>query len=1072
MQNSIQGFRLSAQQRHLWRLQETTPEQPYRAVCAILLEGDLQPRILEKSLYDVVHRHEILRTTFQRPPGIKTPFQVVSENAHLAWQAIDLTHLDAAHQEHRVEASMAEERARRFDFERGPLLRVSVFRLSQHRRVMTVSLPALCADRATLSHFTKELSQAYQSNLQEREEACEVMQYADFADWQNELLESGDDNAIRGKAYWRQSANADVPFLQLEKRAERGPYSPAVVPMRLNPRMRQDLEAMAQHHAVSLDVALFAAWQALMWRLTGRSDLVLFKLCDGRRLDDLKGALGLYDSYVPVTCHSEDVPLSKILSTARDKMQEVDVWLNHFEPDSIAGQIGFEFTAHAEEFLGNGLRFSIYRQQVVHQPFKLKLHCKYDREGLLAELEYDEQLFERTSVERFAGYWGRSLSTSVETRARLGSIDIIADEERRQLIVDLNETEAPFSRTKCVHELFEEQVARTPDATALVYEDFELTYAQLNARANQLAHVIREQGVKTGDRVGLSLERGAEVIIGLLGILKAGAAYVPLNPDHPQERLAYQIAESNAALLITNTGHVETNTFDVKTIDFEFNRDLLAAAAQNNQTANATPDDLVYVIYTSGSTGLSKGVAVQHRNLVNYAEFVMRLLQIREPLHFATVSTITADLGNTCIFPALLSGGCLHVLSYEMAMEGERMRGYVSKRPIDVLKIVPSHLQALLAAEPEGEFLPSRFLLLGGEALSWELAERLTQLRPRCQIYNHYGPTETTVGSLTFRISGKDRLNSLTVPIGRPITNTCAYVLDEYMHPVPTGVAGELYLGGAGVTMGYLNQPAETAARFIADPFAGDASARLYRTGDMVRRLSEGSIEFIGRTDNQIKVRGFRVELGEIEAALAAHPGVTLAVVLGSNPSPVSQRLVAYFVAAASKPPTSDDLRSFLRQRLPDYMVPSVFVCLREMPLTANGKIDRAALPAPEDTRPELQRIFVAPRNDTEKELAGIWARLLKIDEVGVHDNFFDLGGHSLLATQVVSRMRQVFKTEIPLRSLFEAPTVSALAERIDATRFDDTARLVAELEQLSDEEAMEELSRRTADTQTRGSRI
>src|SRR6185312_6278845 len=1086
MQDSTQGFRLSPQQRNLWLLQETNPEQLYRISCALQLEGDLQARILERALYDVVARHEILRTTFHRPPGVRTPYQVISDNAHPAWQAIDLSQLNSANQEHRIESSLAEERARRFDFERGPLLRVSLFKLSPHRRVMTVSLPALCADAATVPNFVRELHAAYQSILHEQDHAREVMQYADFSEWQNELREANDEQVNQGQKFWGERAGflETPPIFPREQKSEAVPPAIESVPLRFTASLCTQLEALATDPDFSLTTFLFANWQALVWRLTGQSEFVIFNLFDGRKLADLEGALGLYDSYLPVWCRGGDVPFQDLLAGARRAIGETHEWLEFFEHRPTNDQVGFEFTEWAD-LNGDGLAFSICRHEVFHQAFKIKLVAVKSMNGLSVELRFDRNRFDRPTIERMAGYFEslvaqtsvcvssptsqqeslaqpehhsspeiqRSSSdlliadvsatrragysaTCEQTEVRstsIGAIDILGAAERRQLLVDFNLTEAPFSHEKCIHQLFEAQVERTPSAPALVFEDTELSYTELNARSNQLAYLLKERGAKANDRVGLNLPRSADVIVGLLGTLKAGAAYVPLNPEHPKERLSFQLAESQASLLITNTGSLDEELkFEGATIDLQLDREALAAAPDSNLDEIATPENLAYVIYTSGSTGVAKGVAIQHRNLVNYTEFILELLKIDKPLHFATVTTITADLGNTCIFPALLSGGCLHVLSYDVAMEGELFSDYVSKRPIDVLKIVPSHLQALLAAQPNGGMLPTRTLLLGGEALPWELVEKISSLRPDCQIFNHYGPTETTVGSLTFRVGAvQTDKSSMTVPIGKPIANTRAYVLDRYLQPQPSGVAGELFIGGAGVSAGYLNQPAETSARFVADPFTAEAGARLYRTGDLARSLPDGNLEFLGRIDNQIKVRGFRVELGEVEAVLATHAAVQQAVVIGqagegsSDKLTSAERLIAYIVPQGSKPPTADDLRSFLTQRLPDYMIPSAFMSLKTIPLTPNGKVDRAALPKPDESRPEMLRVFVAPRNETERELAGIWAGLLKVDEVGVHDNFFELGGHSLLATQVVSRMRQAFQTEIPLRSLFEAPTVA-----------------------------------------------
>jgi amino acid adenylation domain-containing protein len=644
--------------------------------------------------------------------------------------------------------------------------------------------------------------------------------------------------------------------------------------------------------------------------------------------------------------------------------------------------------------------------------------------------------------------------SEARTVASIEQIEILGETERERLLVDINQTASEFA-ANCIHELFEEQVACTPEATALVCEDLELTYAELNARANRLAHLLRRRGLVSNACVGICTERSAEAIISLLGILKAGGAYVPLNPEHPTARLILQLSQSNVSILITNRIAQDVSLeFDGEIIDLEREQELLLAEPDINPPSSSVAASLAYVIYTSGSSGVPKGVAVSHQALVNYTQFILRRLQVKEPLHFATVSTITADLGNTCIFPALVSGGCLHLISHDVAMEGMLFSRYVSKRPIDVLKIVPSHLSALLSAESNGDILPRKYLILGGEALSWELVDRISQTNPACEIINHYGPTETTVGSLTFSIKTdviSDR--SLTAPIGQPISNTKVYILNPHLKLVPTGLGGELYIGGAGLSVGYLNQPMETAARFVPNPFSDEPGARLYRTGDLTRYLPDGNIEFLGRIDNQVKVRGFRVELAEVEAVLLTHSQVRQAVVIAEAAAADSQRLLGYVVASGSKPLGVDELRSFLGQHLPDYMIPSTFIFLKAMPLTSNGKIDRASLPAPDEARPDLQRLFVAPRTPVERELAGIWAEFLKLDEVGIDDNFFELGGHSLLATQVVSRMRKAFNCEIRLRSFFESPTVAQLAEQIGDSTATETERLLAEIEELSEEE-------------------
>lgn len=1105
MQNSTQGFRLSAQQKNIWTQQQSFGQVPFCSVTEVVIKGKLQEQVLRRALHSVAARHEILRTTFHRPPGIKTPFQVVSEPAELPLQTVDLSGSNAAAQQVNVKAEFEDDLRRTFDYERGPLVRVSLFKLAEDRHVLLLSAAAICADTYTLSNFVAEVASTYQHQLSGSALAGEPMQYADFAEWQNELLEGDDEPAREGRSFWEQleaAASVGLP-LPLERRtAERPEFRSQVVAIEFEPSVVADIQALTCKRNTSIEAVLFAGWQALVRRLTNRSDFVIFSLCDGRKLEDLQGALGPYAKHLPVRCHCDDVEFVEYLRRASLALSEGEDWQEYFDPskytDTLTESIAFEFFEQPNEIEVDGVTFSVTRQYECRSPFKLKLSCFHAVNSIRVELVYDAQLLDPETVERVAEYFQRLVAESsvcdsperVQRRntpqtnvcAAPGAIDILSADERHWLVVDLNRTASPFSATKCIHQLFEEQVAHTPDAVALICGDRKLTYEELNERSNQIGHLLRRRGVTANTRVGLCMERSAEAIVALLGILKAGGAYVPLNPEHPPARRALQLAESNASALITNGAANQSLDFAGELIDLERDRTLLLAEPETNLQANTNAGNLVYVIYTSGSTGIPKGVAVQHQGLVNYTEFIVQRLELKEPLHFATVSTITADLGNTCIFPALVSGGCLHIVSYDTAMEGELFAEYLRKHPIDVLKIVPSHLNALLASKPQGEVLPLKYLILGGEALSWDLVDRIGQAKGTCKVINHYGPTETTVGSLTFSVDPEQvAAYSFTAPIGRPIANTKVYILDRFLNPAPTGVAGELHIGGAGVAAGYLNQPQETAARFVSDPFSNEAGARLYRTGDLARYLPDGNVEFLGRVDHQVKVRGFRVELGEIEAILSQHPSVRQAVVItgttgtgsaatagsgkagvapaSSSPAPNAastnpQRLLAYIVSSVIKPPTTDELRGFLLQQLPDYMVPSVFVFLKALPLTPNGKIDRGALPAPDETRPDLQRLFVAPRTPVETELANIWAEFLKVNEVGIHDNFFELGGHSLLATQVVSRMRKAFNRNIPLRSLFESPTVAQLAEQIGDPTAADAERILAEIEHLSDAEA------------------
>jgi amino acid adenylation domain-containing protein len=538
------------------------------------------------------------------------------------------------------------------------------------------------------------------------------------------------------------------------------------------------------------------------------------------------------------------------------------------------------------------------------------------------------------------------------------------------------------------------------------------------------------------------------LMVGLVGILKAGGAYVPLNPDNPKSRLEQQL--SGVQVLVTQSSWREKfPEFAGTVVCLDGDRiagtgkadTRVSAQPATNPAPLARPENLVYVIYTSGSTGVPKGVQIEHRNLVNYARFMGERLGLQsdaEGLQFATVSTLSADLGNTCIYPALISGGTVHLVSYEEATDVARLGRYVEQHAIDVLKIVPSHLAALLSSAEGGKVLPRKYLITGGEALSQRLLDRIAELQAGCEVINHYGPTETTVGSLTLRLQehrGR-KWDAPAIAIGRPIANTRVYILDPKLQPVPVGVVGELYLGGAGVGRGYRNQPQMTAERFLKDPFVHEPKARLYRTGDLARYLEDGNVEFLGRADDQVKVRGFRIELGEIESALAAHPGVKHAVVLArEDPETGEKRLVGYVVLHREPPTTVEALRQHLGGQLPEYMVPSALVILDKLPLNANGKVDRQALPSPEAAGQAQPRPYLAPRTPVEEVVANIWAEVLRLPQVGAEDNFFALGGHSLLATQVVSRIRRVLGVEFPLRMMFEAPTVEKLAERIEVAR-------------------------------------
>jgi amino acid adenylation domain-containing protein/non-ribosomal peptide synthase protein (TIGR01720 family) len=578
--------------------------------------------------------------------------------------------------------------------------------------------------------------------------------------------------------------------------------------------------------------------------------------------------------------------------------------------------------------------------------------------------------------------------------------------------------------------LFEQQAARTPEHIAVVFENQQLTYAQLNARANQLAHHLQTLGVGAETIVALCVDRSLEMLIGLFGIVKAGGAYLPLDPLVPSDRLSYMVQDAGASVILTQK-HLSERFSEqaVPLICLDSDWEVIAKQPEENPPCAATPENLLYIIYTSGSTGKPKGVAVEHRQLLNYLHGILTRLDLPEGASFATVSTFAADLGNTVIFPALCTGGCLHVISQERATSPEMLVNYCESHPIDCLKIVPSHLNALLTASHPEKILPRKYLILGGEALSWQLVEKIQHYKPSCHILNHYGPTETTVGVLTYPVNELMRDKSDTVSLGRAIANTQVYILDHYLQPVPIEVVGELHIGGDSVARGYLNQPQLTTEKFITIEHLGGQDAqpiRVYKTGDLARYLPDGNIEFLGRIDHQVKIRGFRIELGEVESVLSQHPAIRETVVLAREDEPGNKRLVAYIVPSQESALISE-LRDFLKEKLPEYMVPSAFVTLKALPLTPNGKVDRQALPAPDSVRPELEGRFVAPRTPIEETIAKIWAQVLGLERISIYDNFFELGGDSILSIQIVARANQAGLQLTP-KQLFESPTVAGLA--------------------------------------------
>jgi amino acid adenylation domain-containing protein len=812
-------------------------------------------------------------------------------------------------------------------------------------------------------------------------------------------------------------------------------------------------------------MTLLAAFDVLLWRYTGQDDIVVGTPIAGRNRAEIENLIGFFVNTLVLRSDLSGDPtflelLKRVRETALGAYAHQDLpfekLVEELQPERSLShhplfQVMFVLqNAPLGEVKLPGLSLSPLGNERPVAKFDLNLHFGETEDGLVGHLYYNRDLFDASTAEQIVSHYKNLLqAVAMSPEARLSRLPLMSDAEREQVVVAWNRTEADYPLSRGIHRLFEEQAEKIPDAPALVFEDERLDYRELNERANRLAHHLSALGVGPETLVGIYLERSVEMVVSLLAILKAGGAYLGLDPTQPAERVAFMMEDARVRAVITNSALRDSlpgHHASVVSLDEEAEQ--IAARPATNIKVEVWPESLAYVIYTSGSTGRPKGVIGGHRQLLNYLYGITERLRLQPRGSFAMHQTLSVDAPITYLFAALCRGGVLHIISEERAADGDALGDYFRLHDIDYFKVAPSHLAALQASRQPERIMPGRLLLIGGEAARPEWVEAARALAPDCVIVNHYGPTETTVGVLTYQANGTNGAHATPIlPLGRPLGNAEIYILDADLNPVPVGVPGELHIGGVGLARGYLNRPELTAERFIPHPF-GRSGMRLYKSGDLARFLPDGTVEFLGRLDHQVKVRGFRVELEEIEAVLSEHPRVRAVAVLAHEQAAGDNRLYAYAVLDGEL--TTDELRWFAQERLPEHMVPSAFMLLDELPRTPQGKIDRRALPSPEQFRREPGEEFVAPRTPTEEKVAEMWSELLGVERVGVNDNFFELGGHSLLATQLVSRLRQTFRIELPLRALFETPTVAATATAVDALTERPEAMAAAAISPLS----------------------
>ncbi|MBW8874483.1 MAG: amino acid adenylation domain-containing protein [Acidobacteria bacterium] len=1031
---SVVGFRLSPLQRRLWL---RAGGSGAAAQCAVAIEGRLRPPALRDAAQRVVARHEILRTTFQSPEGqgVKVPFQVVHEHLEPAWRELSLADLPAADQGASLRRLLDDERDAGADLAHGPLLRLLAVGLGPDRYALVVTLPVLCADSRSLRQLVLELLGACGPGTPRSEEP---LQYADVSAWQNELFraDSEDENVDAARTFWRRQGlgGGDLPPLPGERPAvAEGGFEPRSVRLDLTPDLPA-LASCARAHGVTLSDVLLGGWMTLLWRLGGGDRTSAGVVFDGRRHAEMADALGLFARWLPVRGRFDPRQrFHEVLRQVADARAEVAEWQDYADweeggrdsREAASHAAGFDFEDWTAAAPGGGPG-RLLERRIALEPFRVQLDCLLRPDGLTVDLHYDAAVLSepaaRGVARRFLALLQDALADPGRTCAEL---DLLGPEERDRLLVSFNASAAPVVTARSVQERFERQVRLTPAATAAVFEGDAVTYDALNRRANRLAHHLRALGIGPEDRVAIGLERSLDVVVALLGVLKSGAAFVPLDPAYPAARLAAMLAQAGAKAILGAAGGSLPDT-GIPTVlpgDPE-----LSSRSETDPLPLTEPENLAYVLFTSGSTGRPKAVAIEHRHLLHYLEGILRRLDLPSGASFATVSTLAADLGNTAIYPALCTGGTLHLISQERASDPAAFAEYCRRHRIDCLKIVPSHLVALMSHERPEEILPQRRLVVGGEALGWDLVRDIRESAPELQILNHYGPTETTVGVMTgpaAPAADRGAPGTAGVPLGAPLPGSRVYVLDGRLEPVPVGVPGELYVGGGGVSRGYLGNPEATAERFIPNPFDPERGSRLYRTGDLVRFVPGDHVEFLGRVDHQIKLRGFRIELGEIEAVLESHAGIREAVVTVYERPAGKKHLAAYVVLRSRYDLNAAALRRFVRERLPEPMNPSAYVFLNAMPLTTNGKLDRRALPPPDEEAGGGR--FVAPRTPVEETLARIWGEVLELDRVGVHDNFFELGGDSIVSIQVLARTSQAGLTFTP-QQVFQHQTIAELA--------------------------------------------
>lgn len=1079
---------LSYAQQRLWFLDQLVPNNIFYTVSMNWqLRGVLEVRALIWSLNALVERHESLRTRISMRGD--QPVQYIAEQLDMPVPVIDLSGLSEMKRTLQAHKLSQEQRQFPFDLIHGPLLRARLLRLSEDDHWLVLTLHHIVTDGWSMDIFWRELAMGYQAALHREEVSLPALpiQYADYAIWQRQWLQGN--ILTRQLAYWQQQLTGAPDLLKLPADHPRPPlqsYRGAAYSFALSPALTRSLHILSQREGVTLFMTLLAAFSIVLKRYSGQDDLIIGTPVANRTREEVERVIGFFVNTLPLR-----VNLAEHLSF-HDLLQQVrEVALGAYMHQDVPFELLVE-TLQPERSLSYaplcqvlfslenwpqvppalpGLQLQALAEESDTAKFDLSLELISVADRLEGKLEYSRDLFEPETIQRLAEHYQALLNEVVtHPEQKMTHLSLLSPSER-MLLEEWNATQRGFPDEECVHKMFEAQVERTPEAIALVCGEEQITYGEVNRRANQLAHALLQSGVMRESLVGVCLERSPALIVSLLAILKTGAAYVPLDPAYPGERLAYMIQDALPGKIITTSVSNSKGDWPEGLAALQFCLDrslefaLLAHQPVGKLQSHSLPANLAYVIYTSGSTGRPKGVQITHHGLSNLIYWHRETFAVTTRDRATQLASLSFDAAGWEIWPYLTAGATVCFVPDDVRISPAQLSGWLMEQSITVSFLPTPLLEHLLGEKDIQVPAGLRLLLTGGDQL-----HRLPRQDISCILVNNYGPTENTVVTTSGIVTtGTDSMENPT--IGLPISNTRVYVLDRFMQPVPVGVTGELYIAGEGLGRGYLRRPDLTAEHFVPDPLSNQGGSRLYKTGDLVRYRADGTLDFVGRNDNQVKVRGVRIETGEIETVLGHHPGIKGAAVMVRKDNTGEKHLVACIVPDAQTSLTSSQVRAYLREKLPAVMVPSVLALLEHFPISPNGKLDRHALLALLDKRSLREEDYVSPRTDLEEVLVDIWKELLGGEAIGVTDNFFASGGHSLLATQVIARIKGTFQVDLPVSVMFEKPTVEELAVALldrekKPGQFQKIAQLIKKIASLSDDNARKMLESRK---QTKG---